>query len=536
MVESMFDGLVAGAARAGGVASVGAWARVENAAAARRLAASADVLERQLAADGSAEREQWVIDNWDGVCAEIAAAQQVSLGVASHQLMLAMALRERLPRVGEVFSAGQVNLRVINAIVYRTALIQDAEARAKVDTEIAAAVRGWGSLSAAKLETAIDYWVDRYDPYALRRIENAARDRHVDINDTDNGTGLASVEARLLGPDGAALDKRLDAMADTVCAGDPRTVAQRRADALGALGHGGDRLVCGCDNPDCEGGGQVPSAMVVHVVAHEESLVDDSVVQLDGAPEPGPSREQLASMTITEALRQPEPTGTAATAPAVVMGAGMVPAPLLAAKLAHRATIVPIIHPGDSPPEPRYAPSAALATFVRCRDLTCRFPGCDAPADVCDLDHTIPYPMGPTQASNLKCLCRKHHLLKTFCDWSDRQCPDGTVVWTSPTGQTYTTHPGSRLLFPTLCRPTAVVAACGVSDTEPHAANRGLMMPRRKITRAQDRAKRIQAERARNKELNDNPVNPHRPENGWGDPYSLSLPPPIGQADDPPPF
>jgi hypothetical protein len=92
------------------------------------------------------------------------------------------------------------------------------------------------------------------------------------------------------------------------------------------------------------------------------------------------------------------------------MGGGIMPAPLLAAKVATTATIRPLIHPGDGPPEPRYVPSRKLADFVRCRDLTCRFPGCDEPAYRCDLDHTIPYPVGPTCASNLGCLCRKHHL------------------------------------------------------------------------------------------------------------------------------
>jgi hypothetical protein len=124
-------------------------------------------------------------------------------------------------------------------------------------------------------------------------------------------------------------------------------------------------------------------------------------------------------MTIAQALAQPPSTGPANTNPAVVLGGAMLPAPLLAAKLASTATIRPVIHPGDSPPEPRYTPSAGLARFVRCRDITCRFPGCDEPADQCDIDHTIPYPMGPTQAANLKCLCRKHHLLKTFCGWRD---------------------------------------------------------------------------------------------------------------------
>ncbi|OBI23828.1 hypothetical protein A5711_10020 [Mycobacterium sp. E2238] len=72
--------------------------------------------------------------------------------------------------------------------------------------------------------------------------------------------------------------------------------------------------------------------------------------------------------------------------------------------------------------EPRYIPSARLADFVRCRDLTCRAPGCDRPAVDCDIDHTIPYADGgPTHSSNLKCLCRQHHLLKTFWGWRDEQ-------------------------------------------------------------------------------------------------------------------
>jgi hypothetical protein len=79
-------------------------------------------LEARLAVDGSAEREQWCVDNWDAVAAEVAAAQNVSAGVASHQLMVAMALRERLPRVAEVFAAGQISYRLVAAIVARTPL------------------------------------------------------------------------------------------------------------------------------------------------------------------------------------------------------------------------------------------------------------------------------------------------------------------------------------------------------------------------------------------------------------------------------
>ena len=177
-------------------------------------AAIADVLEARLAADGSAEREQWCLDNWDAVAAEVAAAQTVSLGVASHQLMIAMALRERLPRVAEVFAAGQISYRLVNAIVHRTALIADPAARAKVDAELAAEVIGLGARCRwPRAEAAIDYWVDRYDPYAVRahRAQRARPPRR--RRRRQMAAALSYVEAQLFGHDAAALDKRLDAMA-----------------------------------------------------------------------------------------------------------------------------------------------------------------------------------------------------------------------------------------------------------------------------------------------------------------------------------
>ena len=451
----MFDHLVDAALGSRASAAVGAWARVENAACARRLFAIADELDRMLAADGSEEREQWCLDNWDAVAASVAAAQNVSLGVASHQLLIADGLRERLPRVAEVFAAGAISYRMVAAIVSRTRLITDRDAMAKVDTEIAAHVTSWGSLSVDKTQTEIDYWVDRYDPAAVRRTEYSARGRFADVRKPEDGSGTADIEARLLATDADALDQRLDAMAAAVCDNDPRTMDQRRSDALGALGHRADRLACACGRPDCDAAGAQPSAVVVHVITYEDSLTDDTPARLDGEEEPGPAEKPLREMTITEALtdRRPPPTGPAKTPPAALLGGGMLPAPLLAAKIAGTAKIVPIVHPGNTGPQPRYIPSAVLATFIRCRDMTCRFPGCDEPAHVCDIDHTIAYPAGPTQASNLKCLCRKHHLLKTFGGWHDRQWPDGTIVWTSPNGRALH-HPSRQPIAISILMPT----------------------------------------------------------------------------------
>jgi hypothetical protein len=92
-----------------------------------------------------------------------------------------------------------------------------------------------------------------------------------------------------------------------------------------------------------------------------------------------------------------------------------------------------------------------------------------------------------------------HHLIKTFCaGWNDRQLADGTVIFTSPTGHTYITKPGGSLFFPALAVPTGEPPS-PPPMTEPHP-NRTAMMPKRKRTRANERAYRIALERRRNAE------------------------------------
>jgi hypothetical protein len=86
-----------------------------------------------------------------------------------------------------------------------------------------------------------------------------------------------------------------------------------------------------------------------------------------------------------------------------------------------------------------YRPPPALAEHVRLRDRTCRFPGCRRAAAVCDLDHTRPWPSGPTSPCNLSCLCRRHHRLKQSPAWRIAT-RDGVATWTAPTGHVYLTH------------------------------------------------------------------------------------------------
>ncbi len=435
--------------------------RREAAAAAERL----DVVGALfvLRCRESGDRAEWATDTWEAVAAQVAAALRTSVVIGSSYLRYAMAMRNRLPKVGQAFRAGDIDYRAFQTIVFRTDLITDAEVLAKVDAQLAALLARCPAVTRGRLSVAVDQVVADVDRDAVRRVAEAADGRFVDVDVIADGSGLAALAGSVLATAGRAFDRRLDELANTVCAADPRTREQRRADAVGALVAGSDRLACGCTSADCTAAARsAPSKVVIHVVA-DQSTVD----------------------------------GTGHT-PAVLLGAeGLIPASLIA-ELAKVATLRPLMRPSGRP-ESGYAPSAGLAEFVRCRDLTCRAPGCDQPAVCCDLDHTVAYgDGGHTHASNLKCLCRKHHLLKTFWGWRDLQLPDGTVIWLLPDGHTYVTTPGSALLFRNLCVPTGELPPIVGTAGSPRAG-RAARMPTRARTRAQNRANRIDTERRCNR-------------------------------------
>ncbi|MCG7594682.1 HNH endonuclease signature motif containing protein [Mycobacterium sp. PSTR-4-N] len=456
------------------------WARDENAAAARKMAVMAELFTRRTGVDAE-DRSGWWLDPEAAVAAEVAVAVGVTQGLALHQTQRAVALRDRLPRVAALFADGLITDLLIRKIVYRTGLVTDPAVMAEVDAVIADRVGRWGQLSEKKLEQAIDATVLAHDPIAVRQVVESATERRVEFGSPSDAPGFTSVWALLPAADATALQDRLEAIAHTVCAADPRSLQNRRADALNAVGAGLDALVCQCGLEDCDAAsGPTPSRnTTVFVIADSETVKDTAT--------PAPARTNK---------------------PALLFGSGVTPVEALNLT---RARLRQIVHPGDSLPEGRYTPSRALAEFVRCRDVTCRFPGCDVPATEADIDHTVPYPVGPTHASNLKALCRFHHLLKTFWDgpegWRDRQLPDGTVIWTSPTGHEYTTYPGSRDLFPSLCRPTGTLW----DDDPPRPAAcvaRGAMMPRRRHTRAQNRARAVTAARRLNQQHGAEPHGP----------------------------
>ena len=441
--------------------TMGVAARAESAAIAERLEAVWRLYSLRMAAEDPATR-LWCIDGFEGVSAEVSAAQNISRSRAASQVRTAVSLYQRLPAVAAVFAKGDIDFRLVRMIINRTDNVED-DIIADLDAALASRVGKWMRLSTPKLQDRLDLWVADFDAAAVR-VPPAVKDNcYFDVDPHPQAPGMASVGGVLEALDAAALNQRLDAIAATVCKNDPRTAAQRRAAAGGALGRLEAGLVCQCDNQDCPTRAERAAAaqVVIHVLAEQATL--------DGTSDH----------------------------PGYVPGLGVLPAESVR-EAAKTANVTPVRRP-SAEPETGYRPATGLADFLRWRDLTCRWPGCDTPVQRCDLDHTAPWPAGPTHASNLKHYCRTHHLIKTFAvGWADQQLPDGTVSVTAPTGHVYTTKAHGATLFSGLATPTGTVDA---APPEP-SPDRSAMMPRRKQAREQDRRDRVNRERLLRVEIN----------------------------------
>nr|BBX77905.1 hypothetical protein MFLOJ_16920 [Mycobacterium florentinum] len=317
--------------------------RRESALVARRLAAVAALLRHRVAAAGQVAEDQRgyaVIDGFERTAAEVAAAMNLSPMAAGYLVSDAEALDTRLPEVAALPAAGRTDWRTVRLIIRRTDLITDDELMAEVDRSLAARIGNWHSWSRQRIVNAVDAAVRGVDPDAARqRRESAENDRYIAISTLDNG--MADIDGTVGAAAATAFDRRLSQLAGQVCAADPRTTEQRRADAVAALTQARG-LACRCGQSDCPataGAGEPESRggrVVINVVAGQQTVYADS------------------------------------DAPGYLEGYGVIDAEQVR-ELASTASLL-VADPVTSAAEAlRYQPSAALERFVRCRDLTCRF-------------------------------------------------------------------------------------------------------------------------------------------------------------------
>jgi hypothetical protein len=401
--------------------------RQESMVMAQRMAAVAELLALRTAEvyDEDPDPGYMFVTGFQRTAAEIAAAMNLSPSGASVVVSQADTLRERLPNVAAVLAMGDTDWRTVQVIISRTEFVSDSVIGG-IDQRLADRIMKWKCWSRKRIINAVDAAVRKVDPDAIRERKRREDKRYVDV--VSLGDGTAKLDCVVAADAAVAFDNRVTEVANGVCRNDPRTRNQRRADALKAIAEQ-RRLVCQCNNSSCPkkvDDGAPASRIVVNIIAGSETV-------LGGGDEPG-----------------------------YIEGYGVIDAEQVR-ELAENATVRFIEEPSPTDAEAlRYQPTAAVERWVRMRDMTCRFPGCDRAAVFCDVDHTIPFNHadprngGLTVPCNLKCLCREHHRDKTFVEgWRDEQLPDGTVIWTSPTGEEYRTVPGGVDLFPDMAPSTA---------------------------------------------------------------------------------
>ncbi|MFL6071708.1 MAG: DUF222 domain-containing protein [Actinomycetes bacterium] len=305
--------------------------------------------------------------------------------------------------VMKAWRAGRIDARKAESIAHTYAVcgqsLPDREVRALID----AAIEYASGRTAPKLRE----WLRRREisanpEAAEQRRQQAMQDRRVTIRPVEDG--MSELWALLPSVNARAIQQILDHVAKSCDASDGRTMEQRRADTLVEL------LTGEVDPP--------PTQIQVVVSADVLTGTSDQPGWLPGVgPVTADDVRELAGL---------DRDGSARAA-------------------FRRLMADPRTGALTDIAEQQYRPSTKLDRAIRARDVTCRFPGCRraalGPGTGTDVDHTVPWPTGPTSSANLAVLCRRHHRLKHTPGWSVVLHADRTMTWTTPTGRRYTSEP-----------------------------------------------------------------------------------------------
>ena len=301
----------------------------------------------------------------------------------------------------------------------------------------------------------------------------SAGDRPCDTDYPDSGAGRpcdadqpGNAEDRLCDIDhpGSAEDRLYDADGSGGAADRPCGIGD------GAAPAGGGRVPPGLVNPGVPAGlAELTGSVNLIMPALAWLGLSDAPGEITGTPAGGPADattcRDLATalagrpdarwcLTLTDPAGRAIAHGCARRGPASPSPGGLAragPGPPDMAEWLRSITLIPIERgPAECAHRlevPGYRPSPRLRHQVKTRSPRCSFQGCRRPAVTCDDDHTLAWlDGGRTCECNLSPLCRMHHRAKQAEGWHLSQARPGTLVWTLPSGRTYTTEPEPYLV------------------------------------------------------------------------------------------
>ena len=336
-----------------------------------------------------------------GLVAEMACALRIPYGTASGLIHQSSTLVENRPLTLDALRNGEISLRHAGRLLDQ---LQTVPKPAQAGLE-AALLPHAKRLTAAQFDGKARKIREHFHPDSITtRRTKCLADRNVKF--FPDNDGMATLWLRAASDDVTAVYNRITDTAISLQGPDePRTLSQLRADV--AI----DLLASGVTNTGLGAG----IGATVNVTVPVLTLMgkSDEPAELEGYGPIDPETARKLAGTATNFLRI----------------------------LTHPHTGI-VLDVSSTP----FRVPAALKKYLRLRDGTCRFPGCDRSARHSDLDHTIDKQFGgPTRATNLHFLDPAHHNLKHFSDWKAVADPDGTLNWTSPAGKHYATDPATRI-------------------------------------------------------------------------------------------
>jgi hypothetical protein len=391
----------------------------------------------------------------DFVLLDIATASNVSQQSAAIRLAQAHRLVDELPNTLFRLHTMQVSVGQALAVLDETAHVATEQLGA-VEARVYPAVLGMTPADTRRHVKAVVAAVDH--EAAERRRLAKKNDRRTWVSDRGDGRVLGGIE--MSAEDGVSWHSALTELARLVYpATDERTLDQQRADLAAVLPQVLLEIHAETGRNDQ---GLTPVQVIQQVLglpvegAPERSLSQvrrrtQAVVTvpvetgLDLMDNPGDlrgygpltadhCRELLAAAELRKACVELTTGRLVALEDTLVRGAtGQVEEALLS--MVARATDV------EARDEQRHDPSVGLTDFIRLRDSRCVGPNCSQPAHVCDAEHAIPHPTGPTAANNLAPVSRRCHNSKSWGGWTLTPHPDGSVTWTSPLDRSFTRPP-----------------------------------------------------------------------------------------------
>lgn len=340
-------------------------------------------------------------DPWDAAATMIGASMALSRHGASRLVTTAVELTERLPRTAALLATGWIGILAAHTIAEETALVADhlmPELDRRISDGLAPTRRRTHPPRLGPLRKMLIKTVAACDPLgADARARQARRDQDVELVPLRDDRAIIS--ATLTAEDALEIADRIEALARTASADDPRPLGQLRAAGLLALSRGWACL------PDPQGEHPADpearsAARRVIIHAYDDGTPDNRGITLAGY---GPITRHTAEELQRDARR--------------------------------RVNALSELADPDTAAARRHTPSEALARFCRGRDGTCVFPGCQTSAEKSDLDHIVPFDHdhpdqgGHTTCDDLGTLCRFHHRLKTDGVWAYYRETDGSYVW-----------------------------------------------------------------------------------------------------------